>query len=1411
MIPSVLSIDIGSVAVTSVLLDQDGTPVKHSYVFHKGRIADTLQDIITSYDLNSVDAIVSPSANPLFTRQVITYDTQLSIIAAAKYFYPDIASILLVGAGRFQLIRLDAEGKFIDTISNTSCAAGTGSFLDQQAGRLNLKDVQELCFIADQNTDPLPDIASRCAVFAKTDLIHAQQAGYSLKSICDSLCRGLAKNIVDTLCKDQEIKGPVLFTGGVSKNSAVKRHLEDMMQASLSVHKYSHLFGAIGAALIFQKEKSQQKQSDKEFSIHDIIKEKELVKEYYFPPLSLQLSEYPTFDSAKAYSFSSHHVKHNHDIQVDVYGNILENTKIQCYLGFDIGSTSTKAVITDTEGNPLAGFYTYTKGQPLIATQAILESVNSLAGDLASEFDFRGVGTTGSGRKFIGKVIGADRIVDEITTHARAAYELDPDIDTIIEIGGQDSKFTLLRNGRVTFAQMNSVCAAGTGSFIEEQAKRLGVELSDYSDLAEGAEAPLASDRCTVFMERDINHYLNNNYTVNEILASVLHSVRENYLKKVAVEPAIGNKVTFQGATAKNKALVAAFEEKLGKELYVSKYCHLTGALGTALLLKDESVEESVFKGLNIYEHEIPVKTEVCNLCNNNCRITVAEVQNEKVAYGFLCGRDYDTKKFVDKNTSGFDLFGERKKILSVAGTKKYRENIIIGLPASLHLFDEISLWEEFFRKLGIRTISSKNLAGSLQTGKRLAGAEFCSPIYAIHGHVAWLSEKVDQIFLPAYIESRNKRNGQEANYCYYTQFSPSVVSLINEEVRGKCMVPLINHSKGDEHVGHTLFDLLKPLISSLKLQEVQKAYVEAKGSHEIRRNELKKLYLDNTPDDDDIAVVLLGRPYLVMDTSLNKGIPEFFMGMGVKTFFQDMIQYGEREILDFEYLAKAFPWHFATTVINVAGIIARTKNVYPVFITGFKCAPDSFVIDYFKKLLDTYKKPYLLLQIDEHDSNVGYETRIEAGIRAFRNHQQEVSKLDYNASGFKLQASSLLSDKEQLNASIASPVHKLIKEKIVLFPNWDDISGRFIVANLRRFGYDARLLEQDDLGIRKSMAHNTGQCLPLNIIAQSYIDYIKKYDLDPSNTVLWLAESYLTCNIRMYPQYISNILENFGNGFEKGSVYTGEISHHEISYRTTYYAFFAYMVGGLLRRLGCHIRPYELNDGETDRAMNKGIEIIENSFLGNGKLEHAIKEAIDIFEKIPVQRKRRPQVAIFGDLFVRDNDVINQGLFDIIEKSGGEVINTPYHDYVKLTANNVFRRRNAKGEHLEVIGLKAMLSGMKFIEKRYYKYFEPLLGKMTEINSKKYEEYLGQFNISLFHSGESYDNILKIFHIIDKYPDTSLFVQTNPAFCCPSLITEAMTKEITRVTGRPIVTITYDGTSERKNDVVIPYLKEFG
>ena len=488
-----------------------------------------------------------------------------------------------------------------------------------------------------------------------------------------------------------------------------------------------------------------------------IIKASDLVlsgnknKTYFYPALELKLSEYPDFSADKHDQFQSKLFPFMKPVEIDLYDLPEQPATIELFLGIDIGSTSTKAVLLNKDRQVMAGFYTRTAGQPLQAVQVICEAICDVAEKRSLNFDIKGAGTTGSGRKFTGTIIGADIMPDEITAHAKAAYELDPETDTIIEIGGQDSKFTLMHDGMVTFSVMNNVCAAGTGSFIEEQAKKLECPLSEYSSRAEKANAPLASDRCTVFMERDLNHYLGEGYAVNEILAAVLHSTRENYLSKVATTARIGSKIFFQGATAKNRALVAAFEQKLGKPIRVSKYCHLTGAMGVALELCDMNLPYTAFRGLDLYKKSIPASSEICQLCTNHCKLKVAEIDGEIVAYGFLCGRDYNTKRFLPDKTLGFQLIRKRKEIFD-ARIQQHKGGAVIGIPAGLHLFEEVPFWRRFFELLKINTITSEECHTVVKDGKNLCSAEFCTPMAAMHAHVDYLQKRADYVFLPVYL-----------------------------------------------------------------------------------------------------------------------------------------------------------------------------------------------------------------------------------------------------------------------------------------------------------------------------------------------------------------------------------------------------------------------------------------------------------------------------------------------------------------------------------------------------------------------------------------------------------------------------------------------------------------------------------
>ena len=736
---SVIGIDIGSVSISLVCLSEEGQ-IRHSeYRFHRGKVRETLKDMLQAVAPGTFGALACTSSTPRIVPLARYYDNQVCVIEAARGRHGPIRSLLVVGGEKFVLLRFDSRGKFVNLKASTSCAAGTGSFLDQQAGRLGLRDSAELGRLARRNRGEAPKIASRCAVFAKTDLCHAQQAGYSLEEICDGLCLGLARNIADTISSEEKILPPAVFAGGVSRNRAVVSHLENLLGCGFEVGESSHLYGALGAALCGLREESGSGFSfSRPEELIDLGREK---KSYYYEPLALKLSEYPDFDESERTVFVPSVDGFDIPVEVDLYSSVDGSAAVDTILGIDVGSTSTKAVLIDSQKRVLAGFYTRTAGRPLTAVQAVFQALDNLLEEKKIAVRIRGAGTTGAGRKFIGEVIGADLILNEITAHARAAFELDPQIDTIIEIGGQDSKFTTLRDGMVTFSQMNTVCAAGTGSFIEEQAARLGVSLEEYSSRAEGVQAPLASDRCTVFMERDINHYLNKKYSVDEILAAVLFSVRENYLLKVSAEGLIGKRICFQGATAKNRALVAAFEQKLQRPIFVSRYCHLTGALGVALALQESPSDHSRFRGIDLYRHSIPVRSEICPLCANHCRLRIAEVQGQSVAYGFLCGRDYEVKRYVSANRSGFDMIREYRSCFS--GGEQASQGCVrptVGIPAALHLLEELPLWKRFFSALGIGVVTSEGYDQALKAGKELSEAEFCAPITALHGHARYLA-----------------------------------------------------------------------------------------------------------------------------------------------------------------------------------------------------------------------------------------------------------------------------------------------------------------------------------------------------------------------------------------------------------------------------------------------------------------------------------------------------------------------------------------------------------------------------------------------------------------------------------------------------------------------------------------------
>jgi predicted CoA-substrate-specific enzyme activase len=1418
-----LGVDVGSVSAALVVIDEHGTVVHEEYGLHHGDVRGTLRTLAATLDLSRLRGIAATHSAASVVAATRTYDATVACISAARHVHGLIDALLLVGGEKFHLIRFAPDGGYQESRGSSPCAAGTGSFLDQQARRLGLDGGAAISRTALAANGAAPKIASRCSVFAKTDLIHAQQQGYSLEAICSGLCQGLAANVVDTLLGGQAAPdGRIVFAAGVSRNEAVRRHLEAMIERPLIVDDHSHVYGALGAALLLGEQIARGINGfapGMPAHVDELVRVADRGKQYDHPPLELQRSVHPDFSAGEHHLYRPREVHGAADVEVDICRSLKAGDRLRVMLGIDIGSTSTKAILLDAacddtseQDRVVAGFYTRTSGQPLVATQGVFEAIEALAHTHDVELEIAGAASTGSGRKLIGTIVGADEIVDEITAHARAAVELDPEVDTIIEIGGQDAKFTTLSEGRVTLSIMNNVCAAGTGSFIEEQANRLGCPLTACAERTEGRRAPLTSDCCTVFMERDINHYLASGYEVDEVLAASLHAICENYLRKVARESAIGQRICFQGATAKNRSLVAAFEQRLQKPIFVSRHCHLTGALGAALLLTEQPRSGTSFRGLALCRERIGVDDEVCTLCKNHCKLKLATVRNKRVAYGMLCGRDYEVERYVSANKSGFDLLRAVRKHYARTPAPK-RWSVTIGLPASISLHEDLPLWQHFFDGLGVPTVTSEGDKEVVSIGKRLAGAEFCAPIAAFHGHVAKLAATADFVFAPFYLEDDDRPPGTRRNYCYYTQFAGSLAATMTDErVHAKLLTPVLKNSElATTRIAH-LFDTLEPVLGpGLRRSQVARAYRAAVRHARERRAALPEIMKHaRAQAPDDIAVVLLGRPYTVLAPSMNKNIPELFAALGVRCFAQSMVEISNDDTAAIEPLLASMHWAYPAQTLAAAEAVAKTPGLYPVIITSFKCAPDSCSLESIRRIVDRRGKPYLVLQLDEHDSQVGYETRIEAALRSFRNHHTRVRATPgQGTGGTAKRIVSLAQAPGSASGSLEVNPARLesMRDRCVLLPAWDRYACTLMAANFRREGIDARVLEEEPLLITRALQHNIGQCIPLNVMVEDFIAYVTRHDIEPARAALWIHSSQMGCNIGAFPLVMQGLLDAHGQGFEKSRVYVGQMTGKDISVRAIANQYRVFLCAGYLRRMGCRIRPYEVRVGETDEVIEESLSGLARAFEDGLELLGVVRDVVTRFAAIEKKPGCRPKVAIFGDLYVRDNDVFNQGIIARIEAEGGEVVTTPYTEYTQLIADAYLRKWVREGKYKQAAEGRLVVAAAKLLEKKLLREFERVLGPPPPVSRMNTAEVLAPYRVTTQHTGESFDNLLKIHHLMAAYPDIALFVQLSPAFCCPSLVTQAMTRDIRRHTGVPVVTITYDGTQSAKNDVIAPYL----
>jgi predicted CoA-substrate-specific enzyme activase len=994
-----VGIDVGSVSINCIVLDQDKQVVcEFPYRRHFGRTVPCVLELFSSlYEQFPPERIraVAMTGNHgkiIAERLGIPYEyDSVTQILGVLHLVPDAATVITMGgqdAALYRLSRNNGTWSLQSFAMNGPCAAGTGSFIDQQAERLASSLYEEkvafseeritqiladFIAIGKKSTSPAP-VACRCTVFTKSDMIHLQNKGESLPNIIAGLHQGNAANYVSTIVASQILEEPVVFSGGVATNDlqveAFRRYCPRLV-----VPPYHTSIGALGAAL-FAHDRGRLPGPDLDALRSGAAGE--------FPRAPLLTLRRTTFT----------------DHVVIARPGKRPHTRLEVYLGVDIGSTTTKTVLMDGEKSIIHKQYVPTQGKPIEVAQRLLAGIREEFGDSLA---FLGVATTGSGRHVVGDFLKADLVVDEITAHARAAVHWDPEVDTVFEIGGQDSKYIWIERGNPLDFDMNKVCAAGTGSFLHELANKLRINIvREFQEIALSATNPVnLAERCTVFMESDLVSYAQKGARLEDLIAGLCYAVVSNYLNRVVGKRRIGNRVMFLGGPSLNRGIVAAFENVLQQEILIPANREVLGAHGAALLVREKrlagAVDTSSFPGLHsVTNSPITFGEKVCQAdrnCHNECKLKVYDFGGRKSIWGGDCGRYEMRRDLEERGENWFTTYDriargylEGKFIdlheLDVGSDKCVHGKPTVGIPRALHFLNHTVLWTHFWTRLGYPVVlSSRTNQQIAMAGIESMTSETCYPIKVFHGHVKTLLGATRYLFLPAVINMPTPRPEEAGFYCPLVQGSQYMVSAALNIPRTEVLAPTLYLK---DSIGDTVSDLSRSLGRPLGLGrgEIDRAFREA---WELQLDFMKTLrregrrFLESLRPGD-LWVAVSGRPYNLYDERLNLRLGQNLAKLGIRAIPHDFLDTDGIDLSDFPDMY----WGLGARVLRTAKLVGKTPGCYGLHLTNFSCGADSFIEHFYRHLMG--EKPYLILELDEHSAVAGMVTRLEAYRNVIQN-----------------------------------------------------------------------------------------------------------------------------------------------------------------------------------------------------------------------------------------------------------------------------------------------------------------------------------------------------------------------------------------------------------------------------------------
>lgn len=1256
-----IGIDVGSTTLKAVVLDRANEIVYKTYRRHKADIQGTLLDELSKMKelfSNSVFKICMTGSAGMGIAERLGIDFVQEVVASVKLAqkkFPEIKTLFDLGGEDAKMVFFE-EKRNPDIRMNGNCAGGTGAFIDQMASLMNIP-IENLGKEAEQHEQIYP-IASRCGVFAKTDIQNLISRNVSISDISASTLHAVALQSVTTLARGCEITPPILCIGGPLTFIPALRDafckLLGLNTEDLVLPENSEYFPAWGAACNVE---NGSRVYHPEQLLESLLVETSNRAEV-LPALFKDDADYIEW-------------KNNRNIKQLSFQTIGKGKEIECFLGIDSGSTTTKIVVMDTRFNILYNYYSSNEGNSLKKVEEGLSAFYRQAEENRASIKILASAVTGYGEDLIKSALNLDYGIVETMAHLSGAQFVDPQVSFVLDIGGQDIKSIFTEKGVISNIELNEACSAGCGSFLQNFATTMHLRLDEFSYKACLSTNPCdLGSRCTVFMNSKVKQSLRENAGVDDIAAGLAYSVVKNCLFKVLKISnlnQLGEHIVVQGGTFRNDAVYRALEQLSGKTVSSTDYPELMGAFGAALYARNQFIETgksqssfnaSMLQGIkNLQTSELQ-----CKGCNNTCSILRFKFDNGNVCYaGNKCEKIFhNTAKSAAK---GFNAFEKKNEILFQSANKEENYNQgKVGIPRVLNMFDNYPFWQTLFAGCGFQVVLSPESTFKLyQKGVgSIMSDNICFPAKLVHGHVMSLIEqKVDRIFYPIVPkETKEFANANNSYNCPIVSGYPDVVrSSIDPESRyGISFDAPVIGMNNDNVLKNTCWKYFEQL--NIDKNTFGNAFEKALGARDSVKKQLvdfQKELLNDAIQNKKMTFIIAGRPYHT-DPLIHQKTGQILSDLGVTVLTDDVFRnepetgYGTLNIVS--------QWSYPNRVVQSALQVAKLPaSIQLIQLNSFGCGPDSFIMDEAAAILKAAGKNMTIVRVDEIASPGSVRLRLRSLVESLKSMSKETKEVK-PYTGYRV------------------PYTKKDKQKTILVPWLADFLSPFIPAFGELAGYKMVNLPKSNRASAETglkYGHNE-VCYPSTLILGDIINALQSGRYDLENIVVAITQTGGQCRATNYIAQIKTGMERAGFSnipilaLTTGGTFQNEQKAFKLPWlKLADIAIYAVLYGDALQQMFSSIAPREKKSGGArqlfDFYMEQGVEAVKRN--SRKEMIQLLKQAVADFNNVPVYERHFSQIGLIGEIFVKYNNYAQAHISEWLRENKMEVVTPPILDFI--------------------------------------------------------------------------------------------------------------------------------------------------